>query len=164
MLSWQESLSHDTKHVRSYRELSNIHTILPFPPQLACNLIYLVTLQPPLSAILPYSTMQIVTDITRCITTIILTLINEPLQSYSGTSSIEHLLNYGRYDDNTEERYLLLCEAVPTCQRTMCCCLTVSGSDSIYPCALPCRGLFPYRIEPYILRQCLFSLILFIWF
>ena len=83
--------------------------------------------------------MQIVTDMTRCITTIILTLINEPLQSYSGTSSIEHLLNYGRYDDNTEERYLLLCKAVPTCQKTMCCCLTVSGSDSIYPCIpVPC--------------------------
>ena len=47
--------------------------------------------------------MQIVTDITRCITTIILTLINEPLQSYGGTSSIEHLLNYCRNDDNTEK-------------------------------------------------------------
>ena len=162
MLSWQERLSHDTKHVRTYRELSNIHTILPFPPQLACNLIYLVTLQPPLSAILHHA---------NC---------NRHDKMYHNNHSYTHQWTTIKLQSveppQLNIHWIML--VMMTIQRNWWLCTNKSKSRSccfplfsawashiyIYPCLLSCRGLFPYRIEPYILRQCLFSLILFIWF
>ena len=165
MLSWQESLSHDTKHVRSYRELSNIHTILPFPPQLARNLIYLVTLQPPLSSILrhanctrhhkmyhnnhsythQWTTTKLWWNVLNWTSTELQSVVMMTIQRncwlYKALLTTTMPDNY----DVVVDHYLI--SQVPT---------------YIYP--WPRRGLFPYRIEPYILRQCLFSLILFIWF
>ena len=66
---------HDKRVCHMTRNMSDLSSQSFHFPQPACNLIYLVTLQPLLSTVCLLS-RQIVTDITRRITTIIPPLIN----------------------------------------------------------------------------------------